>query len=78
MIEYRIGWACNVQGAGDEGEWLPYDGDEATAEAVENAIRETGGGLSRGLEEALEASGFDWWVEAREAPTVGAIGGDDA
>jgi hypothetical protein len=69
MIEYRIGWGVNINGASDDGEWTPFDGDATTALAAKEEIeRSSGGTVSRLLEEGIEASGFDCWVETRERP----------
>lgn len=71
MIEYRIGWEVHISGASDDGDWTPFDGDATTALAAKEEIeRRPGGGApsSRLLEEAIEASGFNCWVETRERP----------
>lgn len=70
-IEYRVCWSASsnasFRGATD---WREWDDDEATKDDIEDVL--TGGAtrLSDGLEEALEASGFDWWVETRDAGDV--------
>lgn len=65
-FEYRIGWAASsnatFRGATD---WAERGGHEETAEAVEEVATTMNGGLAQGLEEALEASGFEWWIETR-------------
>lgn len=71
MIEYRIGWSVNLHGAGGDGEWIEFEGDATTPEMAKEEIQRTGDGFSRGLEEALEAAGFDWWVETRDGDPLG-------
>jgi hypothetical protein len=70
VIEYRICWAASSNAMfKDETDWASWGGDPDDAqEAVEEALNKSAGGLPQGLEEALEASGFEWWVETREAP----------
>ena len=63
MIEYRISWSSftniRLQGATD---WVSW-GEDATAEEVEEflSLEEV-----EGLTIALDAAGFEWWVETRE------------
>lgn len=68
MIRYRICWnaSSNIsfEGATD---WWDWDDEGATGDDVEDALTSGCGLLSQGLGIALEASGFDWWVESREA-----------
>jgi hypothetical protein len=80
-IEYFIGYSASSNASfgsrdafgqrPDDDEWTPWDGDESfTADQVVEALCEPQNGeranLPRGLAEAIEASGFEWWVEARE------------
>ena len=71
-FEVRIGWSINMVGGNDDGEWAPHDGPEQSiAEVKESFHKAPASGLSRGLEEALEAAGFEWWLDVREiAPTT--------
>jgi hypothetical protein len=66
-VEYRIGWAAssNITFKG-ETDWQEWGGDpDDDADAVERELE--GGPIEcEGLSEALEASGFEWWVETRE------------
>jgi hypothetical protein len=73
MIEYRIGWSAssNISFDGHD-DWQPWDDEDASAEDVESYLNEPERrdqhiNLPPGLEMALEASGFDWYVETREA-----------
>lgn len=70
-IEYRIRWSASsnitFNGATD---WELFDlTDAANAEEVEDYFNQTQGRYStpEGFEIALEASGFEWWVETRES-----------
>lgn len=65
MIEFRIGWSAssNVSFHGHT-DWTEWDGLDSD---VESAL--CNGTLTiEGLEQALEASGFDWWIETRGEP----------
>lgn len=65
-IEYRIGWSASSNASfGGTTDWQPWDDDAADAEQVED-LAQVGGEIPMGLEDALNASGFEWWVEARE------------
>lgn len=71
QLEYRISWSAssNISFRGST-DWNPWGGFEETAEEVEDALYRSDGrpmALPVGLEEALEQSGFDWWVEVRKA-----------
>lgn len=68
-FEYQIGWAAssNASFFSRSEEWVEWEGDEETAEAVEEALLAGQGSLSIGLEMAIDASGFEWWVKVREA-----------
>ena len=69
-FEYRIGWTASSNARfGGETDWQPWHGFEETSADVEAALNE--GGCSDGLGEALEASGFEWWCEVREAASTG-------
>ena len=69
-IEYRIGWSASsnasFRGTTDWQEWDGLD-DDATGDDVEAALCENLGGIPDGLGEAINACGFEWWVETREA-----------
>ena len=66
MIEYRICWSAgsniSFKGATD---WNEYGGFEETPDEIEAEMC-NGGQIPQGLEEALEVSGFEWWIETRE------------
>lgn len=64
VIEYRVGWSAGSN-ASFKGRtnWEPWDGFEETAEEVEKAAE--AGDVPQGLARAIEASGFEWWVETR-------------
>lgn len=69
MIEYRICWnaSSNVtfRGATD---WEPWEDDGDPEEALgECEDRSQSYNAPPGLDLALEASGFEWYVETREA-----------
>lgn len=70
MIEYRICWnaGSNISFRGAT-EWIENDGFEETAAELEDALMKPEGAdriaIPRALEEALEGSGFDYWVETR-------------
>jgi hypothetical protein len=68
MIEYRVCWSAssNITFRGAT-EWEPWEDEDATVKDVEDALYLGGGGAIEGLSMALEASGFEWWVETREA-----------
>jgi hypothetical protein len=73
MIEYRVCWTAssNITFKGSSG-WQEWEGFEDNIEDVENAIwagelYNCPINLPYGLHSALEASGFDWWAEVREA-----------
>lgn len=67
-FEYRVGWSAftniNFKGSTD---WMQWDGYEETADEVEVALTHTNGMIPMALDIALESSGFDWWMEVREA-----------
>lgn len=67
-IEYRVCWSASsnisFRGATD---WETAEDWGETAEEVETALNDTKGGTPEGLEIALDRSGFEWWVETREA-----------
>ena len=69
MVEFRICWSSdmNIHFRG-ETEWERWENPEDGPEEVEMALTEDGGRLSEGLDRALMASGFNWWVETREVP----------
>lgn len=67
-VEYRVCWSAssNITFSG-ETDWESWGGDEDDdAKSVEEELY--GGKVEcAGLSEALEASGFEWWVETRDA-----------
>lgn len=75
-IEYVIGYSASSNASfgsrrPEDDEWTPWDGDGSfTADQVVEALGEPENGeranLPRGLVEAIEASGLEWWVEARQ------------
>jgi hypothetical protein len=67
LIEYRICWSAssNISFRG-ESDWIEANAGETVVE-VEDALNRGGGGLGEGFEMALELSGFEWWIETREA-----------
>lgn len=69
-FEYRIHWEMSsVSGAEGETEWQPWDGEDAESASDIEDVLSSSGGISRGLEEAIEDSGFGWSVEVREVAT---------
>lgn len=78
MIEYRLCWNASTnisfEGASD---WAEWGGFEETEEEVQNAASSVTGTMNipQGLEEVLEASGFEWWVETRVAAASSKEGG---
>lgn len=65
-LEYRICWSASSDiGFHGEGDWEGADPGE-TGDDIEDALAK-GGGICDGLEMALRFSGFEWWVETREA-----------
>jgi FKBP-type peptidyl-prolyl cis-trans isomerase 2 len=66
MIEFRVCWnaSSNISFNG-ETDWIE-ELDDTSAEDLEASLSAGAGGISAGLELALEGSGFDWWVEIRE------------
>jgi hypothetical protein len=69
MIEWRVCWTAssNISFRG-KSEWGVWDGDEdATADEIEVELSEGDGGeLAPALQQAVDLSGFEWWVETRE------------
>lgn len=65
-MEYRICWSAstniNFRGATD---WEEWDGYEESATEVEDALYQGDGQIAEALGIAIEASGFDYWVELR-------------
>jgi hypothetical protein len=70
-MEYRICWSANsnitFHGATDWQDWAETGGDpDATSDDIENIMSSEGGsGMVYGLEDAINGSGFEWWVETR-------------
>jgi phage gp45-like len=69
MIEYRICWSAssNISFQGQT-DWTAWDEPDATPDDVERALEGYGqrSNFPAGFEEALEASGFEWYSEVRE------------
>lgn len=68
-IKYRICWnaSSNISFHG-ETEWFEWEGDEGDSEEdIKDSLNRDGGGLPEGLSMALEACGFEWWVETQGA-----------
>lgn len=70
-LEYRVCWSASsnigFKGASD---WEKAFDEDITADELEDDLGEALGGrtsIPESLEIALEASGFEWWVETREA-----------
>lgn len=62
MIEYRICWAASSNASfRGKSDWEEANEGE-TADEVEVALCNTDG-----LDMALNYSGFEWWIETREA-----------
>ena len=67
-FEYRLGWTASSNASfRGETDWEPWGGFEETADDVERAMTDGSGGISDGLSETLDACGFEWWCEVREA-----------
>lgn len=66
-FEYQLSWAAssNISFRGKSG-WIPYDEDAESAEEVEEQMMK-GGTPCDALAEVLDACGFDWSLEVREA-----------
>jgi hypothetical protein len=67
-LEYRICWNAgsniSFRGATD---WDTWDEDSAPDEVLGEPENNTQpSNLPPGLDIAIEASGFDWWIETRE------------
>jgi hypothetical protein len=74
QIEYRICWAASSNSSfKGESDWARWDDAGADADAIEVALNkpEIDPGCTvavpRGLGEAMDLSGFEWWIETREA-----------
>lgn len=72
--EFRVCCSVNMSGGEWEGDWQPWEGDQAlTNDEIKHQIGNTtykgnnAGQVSRGCDEALELAGFDYWVEVRDA-----------
>jgi hypothetical protein len=67
-FEYRVCWNAdsNISFEGST-EWCEHGGFEESAEDVERSLSEVTGttNIPQALDEALEASGFGYWVEVR-------------
>lgn len=65
MIEFRVCWAATSNASfRGKGEWQEANPGES-AEEVEEGL--DSGQIGDGLELALIESGFEWYVETREA-----------
>lgn len=73
MTEYRICWNAgsniSFHGHTDWEEWLD-DGDPEDI-LGEREMKDLPLNMPPGLEMALEASGFDWWIETRVPAEAG-------
>ncbi len=67
MIQWRVCWASmtNISFNGYS-DWEDGFDPEETQEELEAALYESSGHISMALSTALEASGFDYWVEFQE------------
>lgn len=66
-LEYRVCWAASSNGRfRGETDWAPAAEGES-AEDLEASLSSSAGGIPEGLDLALNGSGFEWWVETREA-----------
>lgn len=67
MLEYRIHWnaSSNISFSGRT-DWQEWNEEDVTANDVEDELY-IGAVDCIGLSEALDASGFNWWVEVRNA-----------
>ena len=65
-MKYRVCWSAssNISFRG-EGEWYEANPGESTEEVEENFGH--AGKIGDGLELALSESGFEWWIEVRDA-----------
>lgn len=61
-MEYRVCWSVNGN-IRDDGGWHHANEGETASEIEDSLMR--GGPLSDGLEDALQESGFEWWIETR-------------
>jgi hypothetical protein len=63
-LEYRICWAAssNISFRGN-GSWRDASDWGESDEEVQDALS---GEIPDGLKEAMNSSGFEWWVETRE------------
>jgi len=68
-MRYRVSWSAssNVTFSGSD-DWQDWDDPKATTDEIEEALTRQMGGISDGLEIALEGSGFEWWVEVEDGP----------
>lgn len=67
-MEYRICWSAtsNISFHGST-DWEPWGGDETTDGEIQDSLVAGSTQLSEGLGIAIEASGFEWWVETRKS-----------
>ena len=66
-MQYRINWSASSNISFHScTDWEEWDDPDADGTAIEDALLSSGGnGISEGLEQALEASGFEWWIEVQ-------------
>jgi hypothetical protein len=65
-IEYRICWAASSDVSfHGHSRWREWDDPDASDDDVQEALSLDDGRICDGLDAALDASGFDWWVETR-------------
>lgn len=62
-MKYRLCWSAssNITFSGST-DWEEIDDPDITAEEFEHTVS-GGGNACEGLRMAIEASGFEWWVE---------------
>lgn len=67
-FEWRVGWECSINAdfAGTD-DWEPWIGPGGTVEEVQEAVERGPGGVSDAFERVINATGFSYWVEVREA-----------
>jgi hypothetical protein len=71
-FEFRVGWGASsnasFRGISD---WTEFGGEAESVEEVEQLLERSSGAISDAMEEVLNASSFEWWLEVRE------VGSDD-
>lgn len=66
-MQYKLTWSAmsNVNYYG-ETEWKDYWDKDATEAEILKDLQFSSSGISDGLQEVLEASGFEWDIEVRD------------